>query len=61
MSHDQAVVKAILDGARAAGRASLNSTESKEVCDAYGIPVPRRAWPRPVGKPRSWLAALVIR
>ena len=41
MSHDQAVVKTILDGARAAGRASLTSTESKEVCDAYGIPVPK--------------------
>ncbi len=41
MSHDRAAVKAVLEGARAAGRASLTSTESKQICDAYGIPVPR--------------------
>ena len=40
MSHDRAAVKAVLDGALKAGRASLTSTESKQVCDAYGIPVP---------------------
>ena len=41
MSHDRAAVQAVLDAARAAGRASLTSTESKQVCDAYGIPVPK--------------------
>ena len=41
MSHDRAAVQAVLDGARAAGRASLTSTESKQVSDAYGISIPQ--------------------
>ena len=41
MSHDRAAVKAILDGALKAGRVSLTSTESKQVSEAYGIPVPK--------------------
>ncbi len=41
MSRDRAAVKTVLDGALKAGRASLTSTESKQVCDAYGIPVPK--------------------
>ena len=41
MSHDRAAVTAVLDGARQAGRTSLTASESKHVCDAYGIPVPK--------------------
>ena len=41
MSHDRAAVQAVLDGARAAGRVSLTSTESKQVSDAYGISIPQ--------------------
>lgn len=41
MSHDRAAVQAVLDGARAAGRGSLTSTESKQVSDAYGISIPQ--------------------
>ncbi len=41
MSHDRVAVQAVLDGARAAGRASLTSSESKQVSDAYGISIPQ--------------------
>ena len=41
MSHDRAAVQAVLDGARAVGRVSLTSTESKQVSDAYGISIPQ--------------------
>ena len=41
MSHDRVAVQAVLDGARAAGRTSLTSTESKQVSDAYGISIPQ--------------------
>ena len=38
---DKAKVRAILDKAKAAGRTSLTAPEGKEVCDAYGIAVPK--------------------
>ncbi len=41
MSNDQKAVRAVLDQVRADGRTALNAPESKKVCDAYGIPVPR--------------------
>ena len=41
MSHDRVAVQAVLDAARAAGRASLTSSESKQVSDAYGISIPQ--------------------
>ncbi len=40
-AHDQAAVRKLLDQARAAGRSSLTAPESKAICDAYGIAVPR--------------------
>jgi acetyl coenzyme A synthetase (ADP forming)-like protein len=43
MAHDRAAVQAVLDRVRGAGRSSLTAPESKAVCDAYGIPVPKEA------------------
>ena len=37
----KAVVRQILDRIKADGRDSLTAPEGKQVCDAYGIPVPR--------------------
>ena len=41
MNYDQAAVRAVLDRVRAEGRTALAPPESKQVCDAYLIPVPR--------------------
>ena len=41
MAHDKTKVRKILDAVKAAGRTSLTAPEGKEVCDAYGIPVPK--------------------
>ena len=41
MKNDQKAVRAVLDQVRTDGRTALNASESKTVCDAYGIPVPR--------------------
>ena len=40
---DRAAVRKLLDSVRAQGRASLTAPEGKQVCDAYGIPVPQEA------------------
>jgi len=40
VSYDQDAVRAVLDEVKAAGRTALSPPESKEVCDAYNIPVP---------------------
>ncbi|MEX2008990.1 MAG: acetate--CoA ligase family protein, partial [Dongiaceae bacterium] len=40
MSHDRAAVRKVLDRVRGEGRTSLTAPEAKQVCDAYGIPVP---------------------
>ena len=40
MANNQAVRK-ILDAVKASGRTSLTAPEGKQVCDAYGIPVPK--------------------
>jgi acyl-CoA synthetase (NDP forming) len=37
---DRETVRAVLDGVKADGRTSLTATEAKQVCDAYGIPLP---------------------
>ena len=37
----KAVVRQVLDRIRAEGRDSLTAPEGKEICDAYGIPVPK--------------------
>ncbi|HKO66827.1 MAG TPA: acetate--CoA ligase family protein, partial [Burkholderiaceae bacterium] len=41
MPHDKTKVRKILDAAKTAGRTSLTAPEGKELCDAYGIPVPK--------------------
>jgi acetyl coenzyme A synthetase (ADP forming)-like protein len=40
MTKDKAKVRQLLDALRASGRDSLTAPEGKQVCDAYGIPVP---------------------
>lgn len=37
------VVRSVLDAVKTAGRTSLTAPEAKQVCDAYGIPVPQEA------------------
>jgi acyl-CoA synthetase (NDP forming) len=41
MSYDKSAVRKVLDRARDAGRGSLTAPEAKELCEAYGIAVPR--------------------
>jgi acetyl coenzyme A synthetase (ADP forming)-like protein len=41
MNTDKAKVRQILDAVKATGRDSLTAPEGKQVCDAYGIPVPK--------------------
>ena len=41
MSDRQATVRAVLERVKADGRTSLTAPECKEVCDAYGIPLPK--------------------
>lgn len=41
MSYDKAKVRAVLDAVKQAGRDSLTAPEGKQVCDAYGINVPK--------------------
>jgi acetyl coenzyme A synthetase (ADP forming)-like protein len=41
MNKDKAKVRQVLDAVKAAGRTSLTAPEGKQVCDAYGIVVPR--------------------
>jgi acyl-CoA synthetase (NDP forming) len=38
---DKAAVRKLLDQAKAAGRSALTAPESKAICDAYGIAVPK--------------------
>src|SRR6202167_1903869 len=41
MKSDKALVRQVLDQAKAAGRTALTAPEAKGICDAYGIAVPR--------------------
>ncbi len=41
VGHPTEVVRRLLDTAKAEGRTSLTAPEAKELCDLYGIPVPR--------------------
>ena len=43
MSYDRASVRQVLDRVKADQRSSLTPAESKILCDAYGIPLPREA------------------
>ena len=40
---DKKSVRAVIDGARQAGRRALSPPEAKKLCDAYDIPVPKEA------------------
>ena len=48
MSGDQSRVRAVLEGVRAAGRHILTAPEAREVCEAYGLPVPKEGLARSV-------------
>ena len=41
MEADKALVRKLLDQAKAAGRSALTAPEAKGICDAYGIAVPK--------------------
>src|SRR5499427_5050578 len=41
MSNDKSAVRRILDQARSAGRNSLTAPEAKDICEAYGIAIPK--------------------
>jgi len=41
MAYDKTTVGRILDQAKAAGRSALTAPEAKDICDAYGIAIPR--------------------
>src|SRR6202167_1080617 len=41
MKSDKALVRQVLDQAKAAGRTALTAPEAKGICDAYGIAVPK--------------------
>src|SRR5712692_2819523 len=40
MNYDRTAVRVVLDQVRAEGRTALSAPEGKQVCEAYGIPVP---------------------
>jgi acetyl coenzyme A synthetase (ADP forming)-like protein len=48
MSVDQARVRTVLEGVRGTGRQLLTATEARQVCEAYGIPVPKEGLARSV-------------
>src|ERR1700729_2719906 len=41
MKSDKALVRQVLEQAKAAGRTALTAPEAKGICDAYGIAVPK--------------------
>jgi acetyl coenzyme A synthetase (ADP forming)-like protein len=41
MSYDQAAVRTVLEQVRVDGRTALTALEGKQLCEAYGIPMPR--------------------
>ena len=48
MSEDQARVQAVFEGVKAAGRTVLTAPEAREVCEAYGLPVPHEGLARSI-------------
>ena len=48
MSEDQARVHAVFEGVKAAGRTVLTAPEAREVCEAYGLPVPQEGLARSI-------------
>ncbi len=61
MANNKTAVRKILDAVKAAGRTSLTAPEGKQVCDAYGIPVPKEGVATSPARPRSSPAAWAIR
>jgi acetyl coenzyme A synthetase (ADP forming)-like protein len=41
MAYDKTTVRRVLDQAKAAGRSSLTAPEAKDICEAYGIAIPK--------------------
>jgi acyl-CoA synthetase (NDP forming) len=41
MSRDQSRVRGLLEGVKAAGRTVLTPPEARDICEAYGLPVPK--------------------
>jgi acetyl coenzyme A synthetase (ADP forming)-like protein len=48
MSRDQVQVRAVLDRVKAAGRTVLTAPEAREVCAAYGLPMPQEGLARSI-------------
>ena len=58
MSYDKNAVRGILDRARAAGRQSLTAPEARELCQAYGIDIPREELGRSAGEAAALAARI---
>jgi len=41
MAHDETRVRKVLDQAKSAGRSALTAPEAKDICEAYGIAIPK--------------------
>ena len=48
MSGDQSQVQAVFEGVKAAGRTVLTAPEARQVCEAYGLPVPKEGLARSI-------------
>ena len=48
MSGDQSRVQAVFEGVKAAGRTVLTAPEARQVCEAYGLPVPKEGLARSI-------------
>src|ERR1700681_849075 len=58
MQHDTTSVRMVLDRAKAAGRSALTAPESKAICDAYGITVPKEGVASSAAEAASLAAAM---
>ena len=61
MQGDRAAVQAVLDQVRAEGRTALTAPEGKQVCEAYGIPVPQEGLATSAPRQHVWHRRLAIR
>jgi len=46
MAHDETRVRKVLDQAKSAGRSALTAPEAKDICEAYGIAIPKEGLAR---------------
>src|ERR1700681_4220346 len=58
MQHDTTSVRMVLERAKAAGRSALTAPESKAICDAYGITVPKEGVASSAAEAASLAAAM---